>query len=209
MELATRRMKLPGCGAHSVAVVAFGLGIALVIGVNVSFLLGYFLAVSQITAQPDFVYYYPNWEYQIDRNSPTMGKIMESREYQIRLPPSKYTANRTAAIEELAAMLQEATGIKLKRGDSSVSLYQEIQYDTRACGHQFSELRRRVLFNPENGQPVGGNTTTIDINNDGVPRTDKRDALRWNLTVAEHYKGEEKIEQGTFNGASEEHHSDT
>merc|ERR1712137_75909 len=46
-----------------------------------------------------------------------------------------------------------------------------------------------------NGYEILESPCTVDINNDAVPPEYKENALTWNLTAAEGYKSEQKIEQ--------------
>eukprot|EP00339_Tiarina_fusa_P019927 CAMPEP_0117017370 /NCGR_PEP_ID=MMETSP0472-20121206/13570_1 /TAXON_ID=693140 ORGANISM="Tiarina fusus, Strain LIS" /NCGR_SAMPLE_ID=MMETSP0472 /ASSEMBLY_ACC=CAM_ASM_000603 /LENGTH=177 /DNA_ID=CAMNT_0004721711 /DNA_START=282 /DNA_END=812 /DNA_ORIENTATION=+ len=118
---------------------------------------------------------------------------METREYQLRIPTNDY-GNRMEAIELLTKYLREITGEKLNPNKADTTIYLEAQLTTRNCGHTFSEVRVRQNFD-ENGEIISGNSATLDINNDSVPPTYKADALTWNLTAAEGYNSEQKIEQ--------------
>merc|ERR1712151_1266500 len=85
-------------------------------------------------------------------------------------------------------------GEKLKKKDSETDIYSETHYYTAVCGHMFSELRSRNFFTLDDGELIE-NESTVDINNDASPPTFKADAMRWNLTAADGYKYEEKLEQ--------------
>merc|ERR1712137_11963 len=100
---------------------SFGLAILLLLGVVFSFLLGYLMAIHQVTDQPNFVYYYPRWEYQLNRSDPREAEILESREYQIKVPVDVYT-DRATAVADLLEFLRNQTGLKFKKKDAETEI---------------------------------------------------------------------------------------
>lgn len=192
--------KTAHCGVADLMAIVMGICILLFISIVFSFLLGYYAAISQITKQDDFVYYYPRWQKQLDRSDPNEADIMETREYQIRLPVDIYS-NRMEAINELTSYLREITGESLDPKDAEIKIYREGQYNSANCGIRFSELRIRHFFDEE-GNETNKDDTTVDINHDSNPLELKESALQWNLTAAEGFKNEQKLEQGKKNKES-------
>lgn len=157
-----------------------------------SFLLGYFFAVHKFTDQPDGVYYYPRWQYQLNRTDPKEADIMETREYQVSLNKDDYTP-RLDGIRKLTAFLRNFTGEKLKEKDADISIYWETHYNSKPCGHKYSEVRRRFSYDTHGD--IIEDKTTMDINQDSNPKPDKSTAMQWDLQPNSNYKNEEKIEQ--------------
>ena len=184
------------CGATEIVMMVLGMFLFVFVAVVVAFLLGYLVAIEQVTAQPDYVYYYPNFAYQLDRNNPKEADIMETREYQVKLSNTllhtKYKP-RMDGIRELTEFLRNKTGEKLNEKDADVQIYLETHYSSVDCGHKFSELRRRIPHDTE-GIPFE-NKTAVGINEDSHKHKHKATAMAWDLQAAEGYKSEEKIEQ--------------
>merc|ERR1712137_111163 len=99
-----RWFKESHCGVGDLATIFAGITILVFGSIIVSFLLGYFWAVAQVTSQPDYVYYYPRWEKQLNRSDPNEADIMETREYQIR-PSITLFKDRQLAINQLLNLL--------------------------------------------------------------------------------------------------------
>ena len=119
---------------------------------------------------------------------------MDTREYQIKIPYEDYS-DRMSAIYLLLEELRKLSGEELDINEFEASIYEEEQISTSNCGHKFSELRRRKLYD-EFGE-IKEDKTTIDINNDSDPSHDKTTALAWDLSPSDEYSHyEEKIEQG-------------
>ena len=181
------------CGIADLMALLMGICILLFICIIFSFLLGYFFAMQQITDQDDFVYYY-TWQKQLDRSDPNEADIMETREYQLRLPTDVYI-NRLEAVNELTRYLREISGEKLDPNDAKIEIFKETQLSSGNCGIKFSELRLRHFYD-ENGNIINKDITTLDINHDAEPPELKEAALKWNLTANAIYKNEQKLEQG-------------
>lgn len=180
------------CGRADFVALILGACILLFSAVVFSFLLGYFFAVEKYTWQPDGVYYYPRWQYQLNRTDPKEENIMETREYQISISSKDYTP-RMVGIDRLTEFLRNFTGEKLKEKDADIDIYWETHYKSQVCGHKFSEVRKRIKYDTH-GKEVE-NKTTIDINQDSVPKKDKSTAMKWDLQPNSTYVSEEKIEQ--------------
>jgi len=183
-------------GRADLAAAIFGVCILLFAGIVTSFLLGYFTAIAQLTSQPDGVFYYPDWEYRLDRNNPKEADIMETREYQISLGNSiinNHYEPRSAGVKEMVQFLRNYTGEKLKDGSEDIYVYWEVHYDSKPCGHEFSEIRVRSSWDLDGN--IIENKTTVDINQDSVPGPYKEDAMTWDLSANEIYDSEEKIEE--------------
>lgn len=148
-----------------------------------------FGVAQDVIVQQAYVYYDYNEPYP-DRTNVLQSDIMNSREYQYDISTSIYK-DREIAIQNLVDELRILMNAALPKKDFKTEIYVERQYVTEYCGHQFSELRRRIVYD-ENGD-IKENKTTIDINEDSQ---DKAYAITIPLNPAIEYASEEKIEQG-------------
>lgn len=171
----------------------------LVLIAPLSYLAGYYVAYNHYLEQDDFVYYYPEVDYKLDRNNPDEADVLESREYQVKLDVPGFYANRTAGVDELLNFIRNFTGLKLKNKDFKVDIYEEIQYRPTDCGRYYDELRKRKYFGDSHPNPKD-NSTAVSLNIDSSPHRYKKSVLVNNLHPAPEYKdsSEEKIEQGFF-----------
>ena len=175
------------------SIIAISILLIVLFGTITILLLGFVLGINHATKEDEFVYYFPN--HKVDREDPLFADIQETREFQIRINKERYS-DRMEAVETLLTYLNEIIDTDITKSKPKIEIYQEVQYDTKQCGHQFSELRRRVFMN-EKGD-IKLNATSIDINEDIEPK-DFDTAFDWDLTPAAQYsKTEKKLEMGKW-----------
>lgn len=156
-----------------------------------SFGLGYLTGEKISERQDDYVLY-DHDEIYPDRSDPKQENILNSREFQITLKNSDYQ-DRMTTITAMVEQLRELSGEDITLDDFEAEVYVERQYDCKVCGHQYSELRRRIHYNTDG--TVKEDETNVDINED---ITVKKDGLNWDLSPSEEYAKdcEQKLEEG-------------
>jgi len=109
---------------------------------------------------PALVFRYST-DYVIDRNDPSQNTMVETNEYQITLLNSKFE-DRQTGVEELQTLVHRFLDPYISSSEEAKEVvWNEIQYEKKGCGVDFSEMRMRHILTGKHA-----NTSSVDVNKD-------------------------------------------